>query len=164
MPKIKNVLFICYANICRSPAAHKLAEFYAKKYNLQNVKFDSAGWHRAFPTAVQETKNYLKTKGIDLSNFKSKLITKELIENADFIIGMERYHIIKVKKKFKDLGEKIKNKAFTLKEFNGAGKKEANILDPYNKPKEEYYRIMNIVEKNVKQLVKKIKKLNLNTN
>jgi len=160
MSKIKRVAFICYANICRSPAAEKLAELYAEEIGLSGVSFESAGWHTAFPTAVEETRNYLEAKGINMSDFKSRRITRDLIEHSDLIIGMESYHLLKVRKKFRDIKESLKDKCFTLKEFNGINKKEANIPDPYKKPLEEYNRIMKTIEENIEKLVTKIKTIN----
>ena len=163
MPKINRVLLICYANICRSPGAEVLARFYAQKHNLDGVSFDSAGWHTAFDTAVQETKNYVLEKhSIDMSNFKSKLITRELIEQADLIIGMERYQLLKVRKKFKDIREDLKDKLYTLKQFNGAERKDFNIPDPYRTGRDNYYRIMRIVDENIEKLIIKLVKLNNN--
>ena len=154
---IKRILFICYANTCRTPAAEKLAEHYAKKFDLNNVSFDSAGWHIAFDHAQPETIEYLKLKGIDISDFKPKLITRSLLEKQDLIIGMERYQLTKIRNRFKDIKDELKGKLYTLKEFNGAGKKELNIPDPYKTGKKKYFEILEIVEKNVEQLVQKVK-------
>ena len=161
MNKIQNVLFICYANTCRSPGAEYLARYYAKKYNLTNVSFSSAGWHDAFDYAQPETINYIKDKGINMSDFRPNIITRELIEKADLIIGMERYHLTKVRKKFKDIKDKLKNKMYTLKQFNGAN--DFNIPDPYLTGLENYNRILKIVDENVELLIKKIIKINKST-
>lgn len=161
MKKIERVLFICYANLCRSPAAHKLAEHYAEKNNLKGVVFDSAGWHIAYPTAQPETKEYIKEKiGVDMTDFKSKLITKEMIEKQDLIIGMESYHLVKVRNLFKEIKHELKEKMFTLKEFNGASKDDLNIPDPFNTGLENYNRIIGIVDENVEKLVQKICEIN----
>lgn len=160
MTKIKRVLFICYANTCRSPAAFALANFYAKKLELKGVIFDSAGWHDAFDYAQPETIDYIQSKGIEISDFQPKVITRELIEKQDLIIGMERYHLTKVKNRFRDLQEQLKQKLYTLKEFNGADKKDINIPDPYKTEKKQYDEILEIVEKNVEALVKKVKRIN----
>ncbi|MFX0041993.1 MAG: hypothetical protein ACFE8L_03685 [Candidatus Hodarchaeota archaeon] len=160
MPKIKNVLFICYANTCRSPAAEHLARFYAIQYGLKDVIFDSAGWHDAFNHAQPETINYIKNMGINVQEFIPKLITRELIEDQDLIIGMERYHLIKLRKKFRDLKESLKGKLFTLKQFNGADKNDLNIPDPYKTGVENYNKILQIVDENVEKLVKKIFNIN----
>jgi len=163
MSKIKSILFICYANTCRSPAA----EYFAKglkedKYSneLNGVNFDSAGWHDAFDDAQPETKNYVQAKSINMIDFKPKLITRDLIEKQDLIIGMERYHLTKVRKKFKDIKDKLKDKLFTLKQFNGAEKNDLNIPDPYKTGLENYNQILNIVEQQVELLIKKIIDIN----
>jgi len=154
----RRILFICYANTCRTPAAERLAEFYAKKFDLTDVEFDSAGWHMAFDHAQSETIDYLELKGIEMDDFKPKPITKALIEKQDLIIGMERYQLTKVRSTFKDLKEILKGKLFTLKEFNGAGKKDFNIPDPYKTGRTRYFEILKIVEKNVEIFVRKLKK------
>jgi len=155
---IKRVLFICYANTCRTPAAEKLAEYYAKKYDLKGVEFDSAGWHIAFDHAQSETIEYINLKGIEMNDFKPKPITRALIEKQDLIIGMERYQLTKIRNKFKDLKENLKGKLYTLKEFNGGSKKDLNIPDPYKTGKKQYFEILEIVEENVELLVQKVKK------
>jgi len=163
MPKIQRVLFICYANTCRSPAAEYFAKgFKEVKYSneLKGIIFDSAGWHDAFDDAQPETKNYVQAKSINMADFKPKLITRDLIEKQDLIIGMERYHLTKVRKKFRDIKDNLKDKLFTLKQFNGAGKTDLNIPDPYKTGLENYNRILSIVEQQVELLVKKIIEIN----
>jgi protein-tyrosine-phosphatase len=157
---IRRILFICYANTCRTPAAEKLAEYYAKKYDLTGVSFDSAGWHIAFDHAQLETIDYIKSRGIEMEDFRPKLITRSLIEKQDLIIGMERYQLTKVRNNFKDLKENLKEKLYTLKEFNGAGKQDINIPDPYKTARKTYFEILEIVEKNVELLVQQVKKMN----
>ena len=166
MPKIQRVLFICYANTCRSPAA----EYFAKglkgdkfRDELKWINFDSAGWHDAFDSAQPETKNYVQAKSINMADFKPKLITKDLIKKQDLIIGMERYHLTKVRKKFREIKDKLKGKLFTLKEFNGAEENDLNIPDPYKTGLENYNRILSIVEQQVELLVKKIIEINNST-
>ncbi|MHA1509295.1 MAG: arsenate reductase/protein-tyrosine-phosphatase family protein [Promethearchaeota archaeon] len=157
---IRRILFICYANTCRTPAAEKLAEHYAKKYDLKGVSFDSAGWHIVFDNAQLETIEYITSKGIEMKDFRPKAITRSLVKKQDIIIGMERYQLTKIRSKFKDLKENLKGKLYTLKEFNGAGKKELNIPDPYKTGKKRYFEILEIVEKQVELLVQKVKNIN----
>ncbi len=161
--KISNVLFLCYANTCRSPAAEYLAKGLKQtkyKKELDYVNFDSAGLHDAFDNAQPETINYVNRKWIDMSDFRSKVITRDLLRKSDLIIGMERYHIIKLRSKYKDIKKELEGKLFTLKQFNGADKKDLNIPDPYNTGIDNYNSILRIVEENVEELVKKIIKIN----
>ena len=158
---IRRILFICYANTCRTPAAEKLAVHYAKKYDLKGVSFDSAGWHIVFDNAQLETIDYITSKGIEMEGFTPKAITRSLVEKQDLIIGMERYQLTKIRNRFKDIKENLKGKLYTLKEFNGAGKKDLNIPDPYKTGRKRYFEILDIVEKQVELLVQKVKKINL---
>ena len=157
---IRRILFICYANTCRTPAAEKLAKHYAKKYDLKGVSFDSAGWHIVFDNAQLETIDYIISKGIEMEDFRPKAITRSLVEKQDLIIGMERYQLTKIRNRFKDAKENLKGKLYTLKEFNGAGKKDLNIPDPYKTERNRYFEILEIVEKHVELLVQKVKKIN----
>jgi protein-tyrosine-phosphatase len=163
MSKIQNVLFVCYANTCRSPAA----EYFAKglknnkyKEELKGVDFNSAGWHIAFDYAQPETINFVQARGIDMSDFCPKVITEDLLKKQDIIIGMEKYHLTKLKNNFRTLKGFFKGKLFTLKEFNGADKYNLNIPDPYNTGLENYNKILEIVEDNVERMVKKIIEIN----
>ena len=190
--RFRNILFICYANTCRTPAAEKLAEHYAKKYDLKGVSFDSAGWHIVFDNAQLETIDYITSKGIEMEELvktmeqiifsgtkinisycidnlldedqqeeiRPKAITRSLVEKQDIIIGMERYQLTKIRNKFKDAKEYLKGKLYTLKEFNGAGKKDLNIPDPYKTGRNRYFEILEIVEKQVELLVQKVKNIN----
>ncbi|MHA1235776.1 MAG: arsenate reductase/protein-tyrosine-phosphatase family protein [Promethearchaeota archaeon] len=125
---IRRILFICYANTCRTPAAEKLAEYYAKKYDLQGVTFDSAGWHIVFDNAQIETIEYITSKGIEIEDFRPKPIIRSLVEKQDLIIGMERYQLTKIRNRFKDMKETLKGKLYTLKEFNGTKLERSDTL------------------------------------
>jgi protein-tyrosine phosphatase len=95
------VLFVCSGNTCRSPMAEALARgVIAQKLNIapddleaRGISVISAGSFampgaRATPAAVEAVKAF----GADLSKHRSRLLSVELIHQADVIYTMSRSH------------------------------------------------------------------------
>jgi protein-tyrosine-phosphatase len=85
-----SVLFVCAANICRSPLAMGL--FSAQVLPEANDwQIASAGIYAplGYP-AAQNTLAVLKQRGIDLSQHRSSQIIKEMVEVYNLILTMER--------------------------------------------------------------------------
>jgi protein-tyrosine phosphatase len=162
MTKIKRVLYICAGNTCRSPAAFgfsnlfKITKF---KEDLKKVNFDSAGIYHYYKTAQPGTVNYLKSKGIDISDFKTKRIDEDLLEQQDLILGFEqKHHINKLKRKFKTV-KNLDEKLFLLLEFAGE-KENLEIFDPFHLEQEEYNLVLKRIEDGVIKVIKKIIEIN----
>ncbi len=165
MNKIKNVLFVCMGNTARSPAAEYLAKELKKWYKneLEEITFDSAGFFNAFGYAQPETINYLKSKGIDSSDFIPKIINKNLLENQDLILTMEYSHSRDIKNNYPNVKD-IDKKTFTLKEFAGETR-DIDIIDPYYTSRSVYNKVLKIIDDFVNRAVKKIIEINnLNLN
>jgi protein-tyrosine-phosphatase len=161
MGKIKNVLWVCFGNTARSPAAWGISQLLKNsefQEELKDVNFDSAGFVNVFKQPQEDTKKYLESKGMDISNFRGKAMDSKLLEKQDLILAMETRHIKRLKKKFKNV-KNIDSKAFLLLEF--AGKKEnLDIDDPINIAPEEYKIILEEVEWGVRRALEKIIQIN----
>ena len=80
---MKKVLFVCVENAGRS----QMAEAFAKMYGKGKVEAMSAGTMPAQevnPRVVQ----VMREKGVDLSISKPKLVTNQMVQDADMIIVM----------------------------------------------------------------------------
>ncbi|MFX1374259.1 MAG: low molecular weight protein arginine phosphatase [Promethearchaeota archaeon] len=153
MDSIKRILFVCLGNTARSPAAEYLARYYAKTSNVDLI-FESAGFINAFSYIQQETQDYLNSKNIDYSDFQPQLITPSLLKSQDLILTMEKSHLIDIINNYGYITN-IKNKTFTLKEFNGETK-DIDIIDPYYTSTETYRKVLKIIDDNVRKAVQKI--------
>ncbi|MBI2251347.1 MAG: arsenate reductase ArsC [Armatimonadetes bacterium] len=82
MLKIKKILFLCANNSCRSQMAEGLANFYGKG----KIKAKSAG---ANPTILNPyAVKVMQEIGIDISNCKSKSLSKFINQKFDYIITL----------------------------------------------------------------------------
>ncbi|HDZ19104.1 MAG TPA: hypothetical protein ENH75_12465 [archaeon] len=158
--KLKQVLFICYGNTARSPAAEFLAKELKKKYKdeLQDVVFESAGFINAFSFIQPESRQYLDSKGIDHSDFRPQTINKELLERQDLILTMEKSHSLEIIRNFDNI-ENIEKKTFTLKEYNGETD-VIDIIDPYYTSNKTYKKVLKIIDVHVEKAIKKIIEIN----
>lgn len=148
-------------NTARSPAAEYLARYHAKKYEIDLV-FQSAGFINAFSYMQPESREYLNRKSINHSDFIPQLINSNLLENCDLIITMEWSHKDEIINSY-PLVKKISVKTFTLKEFNGA-KEDLDIIDPYYTNRNNYQKIMELIDIQVENLILKIMNINNNSN
>lgn len=88
--KPRNILFLCYGNICRSVVAEFLMRLRHPAFQVH-----SAGFHRnvgrASPPYIQAAANAFS---IDLSNHLSRRVTLDMVRDADvvFIHDMWNYH------------------------------------------------------------------------
>jgi len=160
--KIKNVLFVCFGNTARSPAAEGIAKALKRdEYSeeLADVNFDSAGFFNVYKTAQPETKAYLKKNwNIDFSDFKGKIMDEDLLKKQDLILVMQPRHLKRLKRKFKNLKE-VHEKAHILLEYAEIPG-DPDIEDPINLNEKEYDEIIKTVEKGVIESIKKIIKIN----
>jgi protein-tyrosine phosphatase len=162
MSKIKNILFLCSGNVCRSIAA----EFYAKwlkstsyKNQLQDVNFDSAGIRHYFEKPHEGTVRYLKSKGINTDIIVPKDITDDLINRQDLILAFEeKYHIRKLKRKFKHI-ENLDEKVYLLLDFAG-DTENLEIEDPFYFEEKEYNKIIKRIESGIIKSIEKIIEIN----
>ncbi len=92
--KSRNILFVCKGNICRSP----FAELYLKRL-LPDVNISSAGLlpsvARKPPTTAVAS---AATKNVDLSMYRSRMLSEEDIKLSDVVVVFEAEHLRAVRR------------------------------------------------------------------
>ena len=123
------ILFVCTGNICRSFMAERILKKKLAENNCTNIEVSSAGVYNiegvsGDPRAVK----ILTEKGFDGYGHKSKLLTDEMVADADKIIVMENAH----KKMIIDKYPEAEGKIFLLKSFSEDDQESyKDIKDPY---------------------------------
>jgi len=132
---MKTIVFVCTANICRSPMAAALMRKRLAALGLSDqVEVQSAGvWARAGSRASEGSTTVLARQGISLSDHRSQPMTAQLLEQADIVLVMEEEH----RRSLFYLEPKHLRKVFLLTEMVGRSK---DIADPYGGPIEGYVR------------------------
>jgi|TARA_B100000085_G_C18391255_1_gene450551 protein-tyrosine-phosphatase len=129
------VVFLCTANVCRSPMAEKLFEDALSKSDSQkNIKVFSAGISAMDgDTASDNSIVACEEIGLDLSEHRSTAITRATVENASAIFCMTESHRALLHMYF-ELPEDAP--IFLMREFVEEGSKE--LPDPYGQNLEVY--------------------------
>jgi protein arginine phosphatase len=127
------VLLVCTGNICRSPLAEALLQGTLRKRNITDVEVSSAGTG-AWDGAPASEGAYLVglERGLDLSGHRARLLTREIVEQADVILTMARHHRARVD----ELGGE--GRVFVLGEYAGRDGEEAEVSDPFGGDLEVY--------------------------
>jgi len=87
---MKNVLFVCLGNICRSPAAEGVLRAMAKERGV-DVTIDSAGtggWHAGDPPDARMAKAASK-RGIDIAYQRARQVDLSDFYQFDYLLAMD---------------------------------------------------------------------------
>jgi protein-tyrosine phosphatase len=143
---IEKILFLCYGNICRSPMAEKLAMRLLPKLEVSSAGFyDTEG--RSTPNEIQSA---AKSLGINLSDWASKRVTRQMVQHADLVVLMDLCNFRDFRREFP--GEQV-NVLFLGMLLDPP---QLGITDPYGKAPDEIGRILSEIEAGVTALAKQI--------
>ena len=95
MPEFDYILVVCTANICRSPMAAALLQhaLSAQPPPLRSLKVLSASVAGGKgDTVSQNSVTALKKVGLDISGYRSRPATEDLVKNARLVLGMTESH------------------------------------------------------------------------
>jgi len=132
---MKTIVFVCTANICRSPMAAALMRRRLTALGLSDeIEVKSAGvWAREGLGASDGSVTVLARQGISLIDHRSQPMTAQLLKQADIVLVMEEGH----RRSLFYLEPKHLRKVFLLSELV---RRSEDIADPYGGPIEDYVK------------------------
>lgn len=138
----RRLLFLCYGNICRSPVAAALAQ-----RAMPGAKVASAGFFaiegRRSPDNIRWAAGRM---GLDTSHWGSRLVSDEMVADADAIFIMDLYNLSDFRTRY----AKHLHKVLLLGMF--ADPPSLIVRDPYQKGPEETIHVLRQIERAVAEV------------
>ena len=136
METIRHILVVCVGNICRSPMAEAVLR--NALGNQEDIAVESAGLGAMvdWPPA-EHAEELMRERGLDISGHRARQLEPELLHAADLVLVMELGH----KKAIEAEDPTVRGKVFRLGEWQSR-----DIPDPFQKPKEEFEKVLRQID------------------
>ncbi len=144
---IRNLLFLCYGNICRSPFAERLAQ-----QTMPALDITSAGFHpRSGRASPEHVVRAARVHAVDLADWSSREVTGRMVADADCIVVMDVSHLEKMQTNFPE----ALDRTTLLGLFDRNGPLE--LMDPYTLSPEKTGAVMRDMSRAISGLAKALR-------
>ena len=131
---MEKVLFVCTANVCRSPMAREIFDAVAADRGIE-VRSESAGvaalsGEPMAPNAVA----VLEESGIRVREHRARQVERATVREADLVLTMGPRQVDRLQKLFGELPENV----YPLAEYSTGLSTAGAIPDPYGQPINAY--------------------------
>ena len=156
---MKTILFVCTGNICRSPMAEGLFRRMAQgrgDYKVMSAGLGAINGQAPSTYAVRG----LKEIGIDITGLRSRMVTAQMVLEADLIFGMTHGHVDAINL----LYPQVQEKTFLLREFDDTLQVyEKDISDPIGGSYDVYLNCRDQIEQGIVSIFKFIEQDSMST-
>jgi protein-tyrosine phosphatase len=139
------VIFVCTANICRSPTAEGVFRAMARRAGLDPAfEIASAGTGASHvgeppsPPAIEAA----AARGYDISAIRARQVTAEDIGHYDFVLAMTRGHLVEMRWM---APRELVDKPKLLMSF-APPLGILDVPDPYGRTRDDYERAIGLIE------------------
>ena len=131
MEDTKKVLFVCTANVCRSPMAAAIFNALAEDNGL-TAHAESAGVAALVDQPISSNAEaVLQEIGVPSKDHPgARQVSEEMLEEADLVLTMGPRHTATLRRKFEEFAPKVR----ALPEYAGNDSGHEEIPDPYGGP------------------------------
>jgi protein-tyrosine-phosphatase len=148
-----HVMMVCTGNMCRSPLAEAILRAEFERRGAGGFEVSSAGtgaWEGRAPS--DGAMLVAMEHDLDISEHRSRHLTRGLVEKADIIFTMSRNHSGRAEKLGGD------GRVFLLGEYAGLKRSKAEVADPYGAELDVYRntfeQLQNLIEVAAERLIR----------
>ena len=153
MTGIRSILFVCKANLCRSPSAEGvLRAMLAQRGWSAMVEVDSAGTHHFRPGAQPHASamEAARLRGYDLSACSARQITPADFDRFDMILAMDNANVADLRRL---APTRCKQKIELLLDYSEKYHGQ-EVPDPFGGDEKDFERALDMIEDGCRGLVK----------
>lgn len=139
------VLFVCAANMCRSPTAHGMLRHKLRTLGLEGrVTVDSAGTHNLYSNSPPDERSlqFAAQRGYDLSDLRARHLQDADFAQADLILVMDWNNLSLVQQR---CPPQFQDKVRRVMEFGGQAQ-VAIVPDPYRGEQKDFEHVLDLLE------------------
>lgn len=145
------VVFICTANICRSPMAEGIFNHNAALAGRDDLQASSMGIQAVDGQPASEfARKVCLEKGIDLSGHRSRPLIGDELREADLVLCMEKGHAKFVETFFPWHRDRI----FLAGAWPGKATRKSAVEDPVGAPVELFRQVFGILNDHIDRIVR----------
>ena len=148
---MKQICFVCHANICRSFSAECFLKDFLSKAGRKDVEVISRGiYAQSYFEVPGKITNFLASKGITQPPHTATLLTAKDMQNCTLVLTMTEGQKDFILDNYAEFSDKV----FTLHEY--VYDKGESIKDPITLTGRSFEKVLEEIYKIVQDLVKKI--------
>lgn len=142
--------FICTGNSCRSPIAEGLMRNALRERGLDGAAVVESSGISAVEGAAASSGALmiLQKRDATLRDFKSRVLTKEIVEECHLLLVMERYHRDHIEEQYPEASDKVR----LLADFLFPNYRE-DIPDPVGGDEELFENITRLIEAAIQRII-----------
>jgi protein-tyrosine-phosphatase len=147
---MSQIIFICTANICRSPMAEGIFSFKAQEAGRSDLTASSMGIHgHTDIPAAELAQQACMEHGIDLSAHRSQPLDGEILRQADFVFCMEAEQ----RRFLQTFFPWHRKRIFLMGAWPGKETRKSPVQDPMGAPIKIFRKAYDVIEKHVDRIL-----------